>query len=32
LFVIDGAMVQLQGENSVDDRERLVGCFLDGLG
>ena len=32
LFVIDGAMVQLQGENSVDDRERLVGCFLGGLG
>ena len=32
LFVIDGAMVQLQSENSVNDRERLVGCFLDGLG
>ena len=32
LFVIDGAMVQLQGENSVDDRERLVGCFFGWVG
>jgi len=28
LFVIDGAMVQLLGENNVDDRERLLDYFL----
>jgi AcrR family transcriptional regulator len=28
LFVIDGAMVQLLGENKVDDRERLLDYFL----
>ena len=28
LFVIDGAMVQLLGENQVDDRDRLLNYFL----
>lgn len=28
LFVIDGAMVQLLGENSVDDRDVLLEYFL----
>jgi len=28
LFVIDGAMVQLLGENHVDDRDRLLNYFL----
>jgi AcrR family transcriptional regulator len=28
LFVIDGAMVQLLGENTLDDRERLLDYFL----
>jgi hypothetical protein len=28
LFVVDGAMVQLLGENQVDDRDRLLNYFL----
>jgi len=28
LFVIDGAMVQLLGENQLDDRDRLLNYFL----
>lgn len=28
LFVIDGAMVQLLGENQIDDRDRLLNYFL----
>lgn len=28
LFMIDGAMVQLVGENQIDERERLLNYFL----
>jgi hypothetical protein len=28
LFVVDGAMVQLLGENQIDDRDRLLNYFL----
>jgi len=31
LFVVDGAMVQLLGENSVDDRDALLEYFLQNI-